>query len=53
MITQDSLRFYNSHGVYRQFGGVVLASEEGDRIAQALGTSLAQIPVSARKRSAN
>ena len=37
MTTQDSLRFYNSHGVYKQFGGVVLASEEGDRIAQALG----------------
>jgi ribulose-5-phosphate 4-epimerase/fuculose-1-phosphate aldolase len=39
MITQDSLRFYNSHGVYKQFGGIVLASEEGERIAQALGTS--------------
>lgn len=41
MITQDSLRFYNAHGVYKQFGGVVLASEEGDRIAQALGMFLA------------
>lgn len=38
MITQDSLRFYKSHGVYKQFGGVVLASEEGKRIAEALGT---------------
>lgn len=37
MITQDSLRFYKSHGVYQQFGGVVLASEEGRRIAEALG----------------
>jgi ribulose-5-phosphate 4-epimerase/fuculose-1-phosphate aldolase len=37
MITQDSLRFYNSHGVYKQFGGVVLAEEEGKRIAEALG----------------
>lgn len=37
MITQDSLRFYKSHGVYKQFGGVVLASEEGERIAEALG----------------
>lgn len=37
MITQDSLRFYKSHGVYKQFGGVVLASEEGERIADALG----------------
>jgi hypothetical protein len=39
MMTQDSLRFYKSHGVYRQFGGVVLANEEGDRIAEALGIS--------------
>jgi hypothetical protein len=37
MITQDSLRFYKSHAVYKQFGGVVLASEEGERIAEALG----------------
>jgi len=37
MITQDSIRFYKSHGVYNQFGGVVLASEEGERIANALG----------------
>jgi hypothetical protein len=37
MITQDSIRFYKSHGVYKQFGGVVLASEEGERIADALG----------------
>ncbi|KAF2867787.1 class II aldolase/adducin N-terminal [Massariosphaeria phaeospora] len=43
MITQDSLRFYKSHGVYKQFGGVVLASEEGERIAQALGTGKAAI----------
>jgi hypothetical protein len=40
MITQDSLRFYKSHAVYKQFGGVVLASEEGERIAEALGMSL-------------
>lgn len=38
MITQDSVRFYKSHGVYKQFGGIVLASEEGERIADALGT---------------
>ncbi|KAF2005678.1 class II aldolase/adducin domain-containing protein [Amniculicola lignicola CBS 123094] len=43
MITQDSLRFYKSHGVYKQFGGVVLASEEGERIAEALGTGKAAI----------
>lgn len=40
MITQDSIRFYKSHGVYNQFGGVVLASEEGERIADALGMTL-------------
>ncbi|CAI6336078.1 unnamed protein product [Periconia digitata] len=43
MITQDSLRFYKSHGVYKQFGGVVLASDEGERIAEALGKGKACI----------
>ncbi|OAG09402.1 arad-like aldolase/epimerase [Paraphaeosphaeria sporulosa] len=43
MITQDSIRFYKSHGVYKQFGGVVLASEEGERIADALGNGKAAI----------
>lgn len=42
MITQDSVRFYKSHGVYNQFGGMVLASEEGERIADALGAYLLQ-----------
>jgi ribulose-5-phosphate 4-epimerase/fuculose-1-phosphate aldolase len=37
MMTQDSLRFYKNHGVYKQFGGVVLQEEEGERIAEALG----------------
>ncbi|KAK6856475.1 arad-like aldolase/epimerase [Apiospora arundinis] len=37
MITQDSLRFYKSHAVYDNFGGVVVDREEGDRIARALG----------------
>jgi ribulose-5-phosphate 4-epimerase/fuculose-1-phosphate aldolase len=43
MITQDSVRFYQSHGVYKDFGGVVLASEEGERIADALGDGKAAI----------
>ncbi|KAH7555480.1 hypothetical protein BM1_07103 [Bipolaris maydis] len=43
MITQDSVRFYKSHGVYNQFGGMVLASEEGERIADALGEGKAAI----------
>jgi len=43
MLTQDSVRFYKSHGVYKDFGGVVLASEEGERIADALGNGKAAI----------
>lgn len=43
MITQDSLRFYKSHGVYRHFGGVVVDADEGDRIAGALGAGKAVI----------
>ncbi|OCK84342.1 class II aldolase/adducin domain-containing protein [Lepidopterella palustris CBS 459.81] len=43
MMTQDSLRFYKSHAVYRQFGGVVLDREEGKRIAGALGQGKAVI----------
>jgi ribulose-5-phosphate 4-epimerase/fuculose-1-phosphate aldolase len=43
MITQDSVRFYKNHGVYKDFGGVVLASEEGERIADALGDGKAAI----------
>ena len=43
MMTQDSLRFYNSHSVYNDFKGVVLDSEEGKRIAKALGQGKACI----------
>lgn len=43
MITQDALRFYQSHGVYRHFGGVVVDADEGDRIAGALVTGKAVI----------
>lgn len=43
MITQDSLRFYKSHAVYRHFGGVVVDVDEGARIAGALGTGKAVI----------
>jgi len=43
MITQDSLRFYKSHSVYDDFGGIVLDSEEGIRIAQKLGDGKACI----------
>jgi len=43
MITQDALRFYKSHSVYDDFGGIVLDSEEGIRIAQKLGDGKACI----------
>lgn len=35
--TQDSCAFYNDHAVYNSFKGVVLAKEEGENIAKALG----------------
>lgn len=37
IINQDSCSFWNAHVVYKNFGGMVLEREEGDRIAQALG----------------
>lgn len=43
MMTQDALRFYKSHAVYDNFGGVVLDREEGRRIAKALGNGKAVI----------
>ncbi|KIX05934.1 uncharacterized protein Z518_03908 [Rhinocladiella mackenziei CBS 650.93] len=43
MMTQDALRFYKSHAVYDNFGGVVLDREEGKRIAKALGNGKAVI----------
>jgi ribulose-5-phosphate 4-epimerase/fuculose-1-phosphate aldolase len=41
IITQDSCAFYNDLAVYRQFKGVVLAKEEGDNIARAIGNKKA------------
>ena len=37
IITQDSCAFYNDIAVYDSFKGVVLAKEEGDNIAKAIG----------------
>ena len=37
MLTQDVCNFYNAHSVYASYGGLVLAKEEGERIAEALG----------------
>ena len=43
MMTQDATRFYKSHAVYDNFGGVVLDREEGKRIGKALGNGKAVI----------
>ncbi|CAK7235863.1 hypothetical protein SCUCBS95973_009411 [Sporothrix curviconia] len=43
MITQDSLRFYKQHTVYKNFGGIVFNRDEGIRIAEALGDNKAVI----------
>ena len=37
MIYQDALRFYDDIAVYNRFGGTVLSTDEGARIAEALG----------------
>lgn len=42
-INQDACRFYKDHGLYDDFGGVVMAREEGQRIAKALGNYKAVI----------
>jgi len=42
-ITQDHCDFYQDHALYDGFRGVVLDREEGDRIAEALGTTKAAI----------
>ncbi|PSS15281.1 hypothetical protein M430DRAFT_104180 [Amorphotheca resinae ATCC 22711] len=42
-LTQDACNFYNDHVLYENFGGVVLASEEGKNIAKALGSKRAAL----------
>ncbi len=42
-ITQDSCAFFEDHGLFDDFTGVVLDVEEGKRIAHALGESKAAI----------
>lgn len=37
MINQDVCTFFNSHGIYDDFGGVALEGEEGEAIANAVG----------------
>jgi len=43
MMTQDALRFYKSHAVYDNFGGIVLDRVEGKRIAKVLQNGKAVI----------
>ena len=43
MLTQDFCIFYDDHALYPNFGGVVLAEEEGRRIAACLGPRKAAI----------
>ncbi|KFY84843.1 hypothetical protein V500_08944 [Pseudogymnoascus sp. VKM F-4518 (FW-2643)] len=38
MIYQDALRFYNDLAVYPRYGGTVISTEEGARIARSLGS---------------
>ena len=42
-ITQDACAFYQDHGLFDDYTGVVYETAEGDRIAQALGTGKAVI----------
>lgn len=42
-ITQDACAFYEDHGIYTDYTGVVNELEEGQRIAQALGKNKACI----------
>ena len=42
-ITQDACAFYEDHGLFDDYTGVVYEASEGDRIAQALGASKAVI----------
>jgi ribulose-5-phosphate 4-epimerase/fuculose-1-phosphate aldolase len=39
LLNQDCCMFYNDLSVYEGFGGVVLAKEEGENIAKALGST--------------
>lgn len=42
-LTQDSCAFYEDHGLFCEFGGVVYETDEGAKIATALGSSKAVI----------
>ena len=40
MLNQDSCMFYNDLAVYANFGGVVFAKEEGNRLADTMGPTM-------------
>jgi ribulose-5-phosphate 4-epimerase/fuculose-1-phosphate aldolase len=42
-LTQDACAFYQDHGLFADYTGVVYDTSEGDRIAEALGTHKAAI----------
>ena len=42
-ITQDACAFYNDHALYEDYGGVAVELDEGQQIAQALGSHKAAI----------
>lgn len=42
-LTQDACAFYEDHGLFDDYTGVVMATTEGERIAKALGSSKAVI----------
>jgi len=42
-LTQDACAFYEDHGIFQDYTGVVMETSEGERIAQALGDCKAVI----------
>lgn len=43
IITQDSCAFYEDHALYESFNGIVLAAEEGHKIARCVGNKKAAL----------
>lgn len=44
-LTQDACAFYKDHTIFQEYNGIVLDTEEGDRISRALGGNKAVIMV--------
>lgn len=44
-LTQDACAFYKDHTIFQEYNGIVLDTEEGDRISRALGSHKAVIMV--------